>query len=307
MVTNMEKKPASLFGPIVLVGLGLLLLLSNFGILNLNLWELLFRFWPLFLVAAGLDLLLGRRANNGALVALVLLVGLVIGGIWLGYVQSNTFEAGTGETVRQALAGAQRAEIEIESSISQMQITGGAPSTQLVEGSVALHNNEELQKEFKVEEGVAHYTIKSNSPSFILPSFGRSEDGVWDLRLNATTPIALSISTGVGSAALDLELLTLTNLSVSTGVGEAEITLPAQGDFDATIEGGVGAIVVLVPATLAAQITANAGIGNVTVEGDYIHRGDEYTSPNFDAAADHVILTVDGGVGPITIRQISKR
>jgi hypothetical protein len=307
MVTHIEKKQSSLFGPIVLVGLGLLLLLSNFGILNLNLWELLFRFWPLFLVAAGLDLLLGRRTNSGALVALVLLVGLVIGGIWLGYVQSNTFEAGRGAAVRQALEGAQRAEIEIESSVSQMQITVGVPSTQLVEGNVALHNNEDLQTDFKIEEGVAHYTIKSNSPSFILPSFGRSEDGVWDLRLNAAIPIALSIATGIGSAAIDLEQLTLTDLSVSTGVGEAEITLPAQGKFEAAIEGGVGAIVVLVPDSLAIQITANAGIGTVDVEGDYIHRGDEYSSPNFDRAADQVMLTVNGGVGPITIRQVRKQ
>jgi len=61
MVTQADKRHASLFGPIVLIGLGVLLLLSNFGILNFNLWELLFRFWPFFLVAAGLDLLLGRK------------------------------------------------------------------------------------------------------------------------------------------------------------------------------------------------------------------------------------------------------
>lgn len=306
MVTQADKRHASLFGPIVLIGLGVLLLLSNFGILNFNLWELLFRFWPFFLVAAGLDLLLGRRTNSGALLALVVIVGLVFGGIWLGYVQNNAFEAVTGQALHQALDGAQSAEITIESSISQMQITAGAPTTQLVEGAISLHNNEELKTDFAVTEGVAQYTLKSDSQSFILPSFGRREDGLWDLQLNASTPTALSVSTGVGSAKLNLEQLTLTGLDVSTGVGEVEITLPVRGVFEAAIEGGVGKIVVLVPDTLAAQITADAGIGSVTVDGDYVHRGDEYISPNFDSAANRVVLSIGGGVGPVTVRQVSK-
>jgi hypothetical protein len=64
---------------------------------------------------------------------------------------------------------------------------------------------------------------------------------------------------------------------------------------------------VLIPDTLAAQIAANAGIGSVRVEGDFIQRNGTYTSPTFEKATDRVTLTVDGGVGAITIRQVSKR
>jgi len=307
MVTTTEKSRSSLFGPIVLVGLGVLLLLSNFGILNFNLWELLFRFWPLFLVAAGLDLLLGRRTNGGALVALVIIISLVIGGMWLGYVQSNAFESVGGQTIRQNLEGAQRARINIDSSVSQMQITAGVPADQLVEGEIALHNNEELQTDFRVDGGVATYALKSDSQSFILPSFGRREDGLWNLRLNGETPTDLSVSTGVGSADLDLAQLTLTGLEVSSGVGEVKITLPARGNFEAAIEGGVGKILVLVPDTLAAHITADAGIGSVTVDGNYIRREGEYFSPDFESASQRVTLTIGGGVGPVTVQQVRQQ
>ncbi|MCE7982238.1 MAG: hypothetical protein DYG89_13665 [Caldilinea sp. CFX5] len=307
MVTTTEKSRGSLFGPIVLVGLGVLLLLSNFGILNFNLWELLFRFWPLFLVAAGLDLLLGRRTNGGALAALVIIVSLVIGGMWLGYVQSNAFESVGGQTIRQNLEGAQRARVNIDSSVSQMQITAGVPAGQLVEGAIALHNNEELKTNFSVDSGVATYSLKSDTHSFILPSFGRREDGLWNLRLNGETPIDLSVSTGVGSAELNLEQLTLTGLEVSTGVGEVKITLPARGNFEAAIEGGVGKILVLVPDTLAAHITADAGIGSVVVDGNYIHRDGEYISPDFESASQRVNLVIGGGVGPVTVQQVSKQ
>ncbi len=307
MIKEPEKNRTSLFGPIVLIGLGILLLLSNFGVITLNVWDLLFRFWPLFLVAAGLDLLLGRRTNSGALVGLVLIGGLIVGAIWLGYFRNNTGEAASTQTIRQALEGATSAEIEIESSISKLQINPGADSAQLIEGTVALHNNEEIETDFSPIGDTARYSLKSKSRSFIFPNFGNNDNGLWDLQLNSATPIALSVDTGIGSAELDLELLQLTSLEVNTGIGAVEITLPDSGDFEATIEGGVGEIIVLIPDTMAAQITANAGIGNAQVEGNYIHTGDEYSSPDFDTATDRVILEVDGGVGSITIRQVSKR
>ena len=125
--------------------------------------------------------------------------------------------------------------------------------------------------------------------------------------MNQQTPLDLRISTGVGSAELDLESLTLTALDVDTGVGETTITLPAKGAFEATINGGVGQITVLAPDTLALRIRAEAGLGSVNVEGDYAHTEDLYLSPGYDQAKDKVELTVEGGVGSITIRQIEKR
>ncbi len=306
MIKQPEKNRTSLFGPIVLIGLGALLLLSNFGIIDLNIWDLIFRFWPIFLVAAGLDLLLGRRANSGALIGLVLVAGLVVGVIWMGYFRTGTGETASSQTIRQPLEGATNAEIEISSSISRLQIGAGA-SDQLLEGTVMLHTNEELETDFTQSGDTARYTLESKSRSFILPNFGSSDDGLWDLRLNSAIPTDLSIDTGIGSAELNMESLQLTALEVNAGIGKVEITLPNRGDFEATIEGGVGEIIVLIPDTVAAKIIANAGIGRTQVEGNYINNGEEYSSPDFDTASNRVILEVDGGVGSITIRQIAKR
>lgn len=45
-------------GGIVLIAIGVLLLLQNFGILN---WGSLWKFWPLILVALGISMLLPKR------------------------------------------------------------------------------------------------------------------------------------------------------------------------------------------------------------------------------------------------------
>ncbi len=301
-----EKSRSSLFGPIVLIGLGIMLLLGNLDVINLNFWELLFRFWPIFLIAAGLDILLGRRANGGALIALMLILGVIFGAIWLGYVETTApFGAVHGESVRQTLDGASLAEVTIASSVSQMRLAAGSGVDALLDGNIVLHPNEELESDFAIDAGTAHYTLESGSRSLILPSFGHSNDGMWDLHLNRLIPVDLNVSTGVGSATLNLQELTLKGLKVDAGVGKVEITLPDTGNFKAEINGGVGGIAIKVPATIAVRIEASTGIGSVRVDGDYTRQGNIYQSANYDTALNRIELTVTGGIGSLTVEQVT--
>jgi hypothetical protein len=301
-----EKSRTSLFGPIVLIGLGIMLLLANLDVINLNFWELLFRFWPIFLIAGGLDIMLGRRASGGALIGLLLILGVIFGTIWLGYVETTTpFGTVRGESIRQPLDGTAVADITLASSVSLMRLQAGSSVDALVDGQIALHPNEELQRDFAVDAGTAHYTLISSSRSLILPSFGRSNDGMWDLRLNRLVPMNLTVSTGVGSATLDLRQLNLTGLKVDAGVGKVEVTLPATGNFAAEINGGVGEIMIKVPATLAVRINASTGIGSVRVDDEYTKQGNLYQSANYETASNRIDLTVAGGIGALTVEQMT--
>ena len=47
------------FGAILLITIGILLLLNNFGVLPWSIWESLWKLWPIFLVSAGLQLVAG--------------------------------------------------------------------------------------------------------------------------------------------------------------------------------------------------------------------------------------------------------
>ena len=54
----------SLFWPIILIGVGLIWLLGNFGIISGANLAVLFRLWPLALIVIGLDLLFGRQSRS---------------------------------------------------------------------------------------------------------------------------------------------------------------------------------------------------------------------------------------------------
>ena len=50
-----RKRRSSLIGPTILIGLGIVFLLNNMGILDWNVWEVIFRLWPVLIIAAGLS------------------------------------------------------------------------------------------------------------------------------------------------------------------------------------------------------------------------------------------------------------
>jgi hypothetical protein len=67
---KVHRHRRSLVGPVILIGLGMIFLMDNLGLLDRTVWALLGTVWPLLLVAIGLDLLFGRR-SGGAVEATV--------------------------------------------------------------------------------------------------------------------------------------------------------------------------------------------------------------------------------------------
>ncbi|MFL7870888.1 MAG: DUF5668 domain-containing protein, partial [Anaerolineales bacterium] len=67
----------SLVWPIVLVGVGVLLLLSNLGLLAKDIWVPLLRLWPLVLILVGVEILVGRRSPAASAIAALLIIALV--------------------------------------------------------------------------------------------------------------------------------------------------------------------------------------------------------------------------------------
>jgi hypothetical protein len=65
----------SFFWPLLLITIGGLLLLNNFGIIPWEIWDSLIRFWPVMLILVGLEILLGRSRTTNLIVTLL---GIVI-------------------------------------------------------------------------------------------------------------------------------------------------------------------------------------------------------------------------------------
>ena len=299
----------SLIGPVILIGLGIVFLLNNLGVLSWSVWEVIFRLWPVLLVAAGLDLLLGRRSIWGSLLALVLTVAIVAGVLWLfgsGIIRGREAAA---EEVAQALGGATQARVIIAPAVGSLRVESLAESDNLVAGVIHPVSGENVNRDFTVEGETATFTLQS-AGSFgpFTPFFGSwgGEPG-WDLGLNGEVPLELEVSMGVGESDLDLEELQVSDLTVSMGVGQTTVVLPAVGRFQAKIDGAIGQTVVVIPRGMEARVQVDTGLAGSRLPAGYRQQDDVYTSPGYASAEDRVDLEVSQAIGNVSIRQSAGR
>ncbi len=301
-----RKRRGSLVGPVILIGLGIIWLLNNLGILEWSVWEMIFRLWPALLIAAGLDLLIGRRSVWGSLLALVLVLAVLAGALWLFGVGIGTGQVSAAEEIRQALDGATQAEVVIGPGVGTLHIEALSELANLVEGAIHLSRGERATPEFAVEGETATFTLRSEGVAFG-PFVGSWDDQRgWDLGLNPDVPLQLEVSLGVGRSDVDLTGLTVSDLEVSMGVGQTTVILPDEGRFQAKIEGAIGQTVVVIPAGLAARIRVDTGLAGRQLPDGYQRRDDVYTSPGYESADNRVDLEVSQAIGNITIRHGGK-
>lgn len=295
-----KRRRTSIVLPSILILLGMLLLLSNLGVVNWSVWAAIARFWPLILIAVGLELILGRGSMSGAVTIVVIFVIVVALGLAIRHPTSRG--AITRTTVEKPLAGALSAEIEINMGVGALYLSSLPYSSSLISGTVDTAVGEWLTQDFNITGNTAHLELSTEDRNFPFPYLGSQPIRKWDLALNESIPIRLDIRTGVGEARIDLERVLATSVDLRTGVGKTDLTLPAKGHASVTLSGGVGETVIYIPRGVAARIRTKTGIGSVQVHGDYTRINDQYISPDFNTAENRVDLEVKGGIGSIRIQ-----
>jgi hypothetical protein len=299
----------SVAGPIILIGIGIFFLFSNLGWVDWSFWDVISRLWPIFIIALGLDLLIGRRSLLGSLFVAGVTIAALIGGlVWLGGAGG---ERGlVVEELAQSLERANRAEVTIHFGVGDLQI-GALPveSPDLIKGELnRSERGERIEQTFDLRNGTAVYRLETRGPERAFPFFNQSPRNLgWNLQLNQDAPLDLTVKTGVGQSNLDLRQLRLSALMISAGVGQTTVSLPGHTAYTAVIEGGVGELVVLLPDGVAARIDVETGLGNTAVLGDFIRDGNLYTSPGYETAVDRIELRLRAGVGQVTVRSYGGR
>jgi hypothetical protein len=301
-----DRRGGGLVGPMILIGLGVVFLLNNLGLLAWSVWDVIFRLWPILLIAVGLDVLIGRRSIWGSLLALVLTLAILAGVVWLFESGVITGQAGAAEEITQALDGATRAEVILAPAVGRLHVEALPESNFLVSGVVRPISGERVKPDFSVQDETATLSLRSEG-AFTPFTLGWGGELGWDLGLNSDVPLELATSLGAGQADLDLSGLMVSDLRVSMGVGQTTVVLPDGGRFRAKIDGAIGQTIVVIPAGLEARIRFDTALVGRNVPAGFRRQGDVYTSSGYASAEDRVDLEVAQAIGFVTIRRAGGR
>jgi hypothetical protein len=283
----MNSRQRSFFWPILLIGVGVIWLLANVGLLDGLHWGALWRLWPILLIAIGLDMIFGRRsAWVGALVGLAAVAAI------LTIVLFSPALIGTGSLEVQdthlvePVDGATSAILDLDFSVGRTSITAVEDHETLFEANITHVDDLRYQVSGTVEREISlGQAERVDFEPF--DWFDSAKDLRWDVTLNPDIPTQLTIDGGVGDATFDFSQIELDALTLEVGVGDVHLILPTSEDpYDVEIEGGVGEVDVEIRPFARAVIAIEGGVGSLDV--------------NVGDSAD-VRAEIKGGVGEVTL------
>ena len=258
----------SMFWGVVLLVVGGLLLMANFGILQVNVWRAL---WPLFLILLGVWVLIGVTTGRRGVET---------------------------EHISVPLKG-ESAQIKIKHGVGPAWLTGAAEPGTLMSGTFA-----GLEYRTSGENGIQrlHMEMGNLDPMFWFPGVGSLE---WRFSLAKDVPLELDVDGGAGMLHLDLHDYNVKHLDMDGGVGQMTVIMPAGArTTSADIDAGVGEMIIDIPEGVAARIHATSGLGALNINKSRFPMTGEntYESAGYAEAANKLDLKVEGGVGAIRIR-----
>lgn len=302
----------NIFLPIVLIGVGVILLLYNLNLLAVDPVPLLLRMWPLIFVVIGLDILLRWSGFTGLVVSGILGLGVValfVILLFIAQANPNLFNfAGwapvmqlRSETVSHPLGNVASAEVALEFNNGDGSVRTLSGSGNLIEGEMHGAN---IVNQMTQSGDRAQVRISSGGGLYI-GSISGDQTQYAHLRLNPTVPYDLRMQTNSGSSNLDLTDLNLRSLTVSVGSGSSTIILPHAGQYHGTVSVTSGSARIRVPSGMAVRVEYNARSGSLNARS--LHRvsgGEEsgvFETQGFNESGPYAILRADITSGSITI------
>ena len=262
------RRSALFWGSVLLI-IGISLLLDNLGLLgDINIWGLI---WPLALIALGAWILWGNLLRRSS----------------------------PSEQIKIPFEGAQQARLRVQHGAGRLRLSSGASHPDLLEGDFG--GGLDIKKELRGDT----LQVTLSLPGQFFPFFwfpGNSLD--WSIRVNRDIPLSLVFETGAGETRLDLADLVVSEVSLTTGASSTILTLPANAGFtQVKVESGAASIDIRIPSGVAARIRSSGGLSSLSVDKERFPRvGNVYLSPDYDAAPNKVELSVQMGVGSLSIR-----
>ncbi len=216
--------------------MGVVALLVNLDVLRPAGLAMLTYLWPLLLIGAAVDLIVGWRSLlAGTLVGLVT-VGLIIALMFIGPVAGWT--GSTELTTTQVSAevdDATSAEVTIITRGYSADIHGLTTPSELaafqqrplLAGSVTFRGAIRVDEEGGTRKVI---TLAAEDQDWWWQWFGLSDADTWDIGLDPVLPLDLIVDSSSGSMELDLSALNLNDLEAAMSSGDMDIELPSRGE-----------------------------------------------------------------------------
>jgi len=289
------------FWPLLLIVIGLVFLLANFGLIAPLSALALLSLWPLVLILAGIDIAFGQRWPLGVLALDVLIIAF---GVALVASQPTImtplgpvafFERSAGPGVSSVLAP------HGDATALTLHLNGGAGTFNVSGGGSDLVSATSDQQNL-----VLRTSGRSDRPDVRIdqsdqgPRFGGGVPTHVDVKIASDLPTSFDMNAGAGEFVVDLRDVKLTDARINVGAASLRIVLPKPtGDVSIVVSAGASNLVIEVPEGVEARVNASGAL--VSLHSDNPRISGSETS-GYSSAKDRVTVRISAGASSVAIR-----
>ena len=287
--------------PLLLIGLGAVLLAANYGLIAPVSAFALFSLWPLLLIIVGIDIAIGRRWPVAALGVDALVIAAAIAlVVYAPASQLFPFPIRGGDVQTVSSIDVPRSDtktmaLRLSAGAGTYALRGGADS--LVHGD---SDHDDLLATTSVRADGRLDVRVDQGPKGSGFRFGPSAASHVTMRVASDVPTSLTVDAGAGEFDIDASGLKVTDARISVGAASLHVVLPQPtGDVPFTISAGASSITVEIPVGVEARITTTGGLISTHVENP---RFSGSKTSGYALATDRVTVRISAGATSIVIR-----
>ncbi len=325
---------------VFLIFLGGVLLLNTTGMIDWNIWTVLWRFWPLLIVFAGLSLIFEDNKILSIFVAFLAIVLLSLAFLWSStlidsprwferVVQEEADVKGSLVVSGDEYVNVEKKEIDVNMAVGKLEISNEGLENHLKMDSLYFNTWGEPEVKTKLDSETLKISLElgkkeptlfwgsSNTPNYFL-TLGTDE---------IATDLDLEIGAGQGKVSLRRYNLNDVSLKIGAGdlqskiadtkinklnldVGAGNLVLELSGDIEVieviNAKVGVGKLTLELPQGAEYKIEGEVGIGSInTPQGKISGFGNEtkeIKSEGYDSAQKKFTIIAEVGIGELVIK-----
>lgn len=314
----------------ILVIIGILFLLDNFGTIDFD-WFSLIRLWPILLVIAGVNLVFAHNQTHLATaLKIVVLIGgmafLIVNGLnhhgerrgWRGIFNHNDYIDSVFDKDDIHVGDKNTAHFQeaykpvIQNTV--LNISSGATSyiiqdttNNLFEADTRTHSGN-----FNLNTSIDSATETldfgqdrgENGHHGFIFNFGNNNSNRAYLKLNSKPTWEINVEAGVAKVNFDLSPFKVQKLKIEGGVASFYVKMGQPlAETHIEVSTGVSRLTLDIPKNSACHITTDTGVSSKRLDGFQNVGDNEYETPGFDKATNKMYINLSGGLSKFRVNQ----
>ena len=292
--------------PLILIGIGVVVLLANTGVLSRQAVERLGDLWPLLLVILGLQLILNHTLprRQATLIGLAVTAVIVIAAVAYATLARATSVGAQKVDASAQSGGLTAATLDLNYSAATVDVNAADLGDRLYQVHVDYPAGENPPT-ISLDHENGRLEIHESSSFSLFHLFGSNRRHIV-LALTDRIPWTIQVGGGATNLSLDLRHLQLTKLEVSGGANRMDAQLPAaKGSVMLEVSGGLSNLTLRAPAETQWRIGVSGGANAVTINGSTSGAlgGDfERQSPGYGTATNRYDIQISGGASHLDFK-----